>query len=284
MMENQILPKTPIGQAYYSRQLYFYVFGVVCHNGRQATQGKNDVFFYTWLESENHKDSNMIASAIQHLLSHRLEVIKSKKVVRLFSDSCFGQNKNVNVLSMLMSNRKRLFPQTDILYTFPVRGHSYLPADRAFGRVSQDIRTRETISLPEEYVEIFEQHGQVFQYGKDWQAFDFKAETKLFLKQKRTFQISNVKRMDISGSGTKVSVSDSFNRDLCEHSLLKPGKSWANFRPSVLHPVSTVKDPKKDDVRKLLAEMGATQSVKERYEVFFNVQTAAADDADYESD
>ena len=39
MMENQVLPKSPIGQCYYSRQMYFYVF-VVVHLREGATADK----------------------------------------------------------------------------------------------------------------------------------------------------------------------------------------------------------------------------------------------------
>lgn len=83
MMENQVLPKTPIGAAYYSRQLYLYIFGIVRHHGKNGEQSKNDVHFYTWLESENHKDSNMIASALQHHLSCRKAEVHSKTELKL---------------------------------------------------------------------------------------------------------------------------------------------------------------------------------------------------------
>ncbi|KAG7270338.1 hypothetical protein CRUP_034448 [Coryphaenoides rupestris] len=36
MMQNLVLPKTPISQAYYSQQLYMYVFGVVVHHGKDT--------------------------------------------------------------------------------------------------------------------------------------------------------------------------------------------------------------------------------------------------------
>ena len=68
MMQNMVLPKSPIGQTYYSRQLYQYVFGVVHHRGRGQNQRKEGIHLYTWLENENKKDSNMVASALQHYL------------------------------------------------------------------------------------------------------------------------------------------------------------------------------------------------------------------------
>ena len=98
MMENQVLPKVPINQAYYSRQMYLYVLGIVRH--RSTGQQKEDVLLLTWLECENKKDSNMISSALVHVLSNDLkeECITSNEL-NLFSDSCYGQNKNINVVS-----------------------------------------------------------------------------------------------------------------------------------------------------------------------------------------
>lgn len=167
-------------------------------------------------------------------------------------------------MAMLASCRKKWFPSTKITYTFPVRGHSFLPADRAFGRVSKDIKCHETILLPKDYYAILEEHGVVMKYGKDWVASDFKAATKGHLKPRRPFQISNVKRMQIKND--KVGVSDSFSGDFQEHSVLRPGKSWSLFLPPVLESVSTVKENKKADVEKLLLEMGVAEEIQSEYD------------------
>ena len=126
MMENLALPRTSIGQAYYSRQLYLHVFGVVGHLA-DSSQRKEDIHLFTWLGSENGKDSNMIASALWHFLRTVLkDELSTRRELRLFSDSCYGQNKNMNVLAMLMAFRKQECPQLKISYTFPIRGHSFL--------------------------------------------------------------------------------------------------------------------------------------------------------------
>ena len=96
MMQNLSLPKTPIGQAYYSRQLSLYVFAVVVHRGRGNGQPKQDVHLYVWQENENRKDSNIVASALNDCLRHHLPGLRDVGLLRLFSDSCFGQNKNMN--------------------------------------------------------------------------------------------------------------------------------------------------------------------------------------------
>lgn len=108
IMENLVLPRSPIGKTFYSRQLYMYVFGVVHHRGRGVSQGKDDIHLFVWLESQNRKDSNMVASALNHyLVSVVGGELKNHTNLRLFSYSCYGQNKNVHVLSMLCATRKQ---------------------------------------------------------------------------------------------------------------------------------------------------------------------------------
>ena len=53
MMQNLVLPRTPVGQTYYSRQIYVYVFGVVVRYGNDSAQNKDDVQLYVWMEHEN---------------------------------------------------------------------------------------------------------------------------------------------------------------------------------------------------------------------------------------
>ena len=67
MMENMVLPKSPIGQSYYSRQLYLYLFGVVVHGGRNSEQSKDDIHMHVWGKHENRKDSNIWLSV--HLVT-----------------------------------------------------------------------------------------------------------------------------------------------------------------------------------------------------------------------
>ncbi|XP_058629205.1 uncharacterized protein LOC131538986 [Onychostoma macrolepis] len=184
-MENLVLPRSAIGQTYYSRQVYFYVFGVVRHRGRGEPQSRHEINLYTWLEYENSKDSNIVASALQHYFSTVARVdLHQCQSLCLFSYSCYGQNKNINVLSMLFALRTPLYSQLNVTYFFPIRGHSFLPADRVFGRIEQDIRKHTTILLPEEYNNILQKHGTVHQYGKDWQCYDFKEAAARFTTKK----------------------------------------------------------------------------------------------------
>ncbi len=85
-----------------------------------------------WQENESSKDSNMIASALSDCLKVRLQdKVSRSRGLRLFSDSCFGQNKNMNMVSMLMELRQ-FFPNLGIEHTFPVRGIGVSDVVRAF--------------------------------------------------------------------------------------------------------------------------------------------------------
>lgn len=177
MMQNLILPKTPIGQAYYSGQLYMYVFGVVVYHGKGSKQAVDDVHLYTWMEHENRKDSNMTASALDHCFRQQLsDAVHRAQSLRLFSDSCFSQKKNMNLLSMLFNLMEAAFPRVNAEYVFPVMGHSFLPVNRVFGRIEQQVRKKDTVLMPEEYYDILSNHGNVHIHGQHWNAYDFKAE------------------------------------------------------------------------------------------------------------
>ena len=246
MMQNMVLPKTSIGQAYYSRQMYLYLFGVVVHHGENSHQAKDDVHLYVWQENEGRKDSNMIASALSDCLKVRLRhKVSMSRGLRLFSDSCYGQNKNMNMVSTLMELRQS-FPNLGIEYTFPVRGHSYLPANRVFGRIEQMIRKMYTILLPQEYHAILQQFGNVHIYGTDWKAFDYRSATKVCVKSQRSFKISEARMLDLSTN--KVGLKMAYNGEHCFHSVLKRGKRWADLKPALLPKQTSVKGAKKCDV------------------------------------
>ena len=114
---------------------------------------------FVWLKHQNRKDSNLLASASQHYFGSVVnEDLTQFERLRLFSDSYYGQNKNINVLSMLFALRNQRYPQLTIDCHFLIRGHSFLPADRAFIRIEQDFGKRQTILLPVEYIKILKRH------------------------------------------------------------------------------------------------------------------------------
>ena len=177
-----------------------YVLGVINDHGRGRPQKKEDVTLYVWMEHHNRKDSDIVSSALWHFINHGVlpGLLRDKKKLIIFSDSCYVQNKNINMLSMLFALRKQKQSGVHISYYFPIRGHSFLPAERVFGRIGQQLKKLDTVLMPEEYLAVLRNHGTIHTYGEDWEAFDYKNEVKRFTKTQRGFKISEAKELEIS--------------------------------------------------------------------------------------
>lgn len=218
MQQNQALPKTNVGEAYYARQMWLYNFGVVIHTAkdmiREKLKGKKlkcrrkkNVFMYTWLESQAAKGSNEIVSALSHFFFNVIQPLIARrryKKIDMFSDVCPGQNKNTTMLCFLLQKvqEPRIYQYVrSIDYYFPVKGHSYLPPDRVFGRIEKDLRKLPTITSPAQYQEVFEKQGTVFVYNDDWIAYNMKQLaastlkpiTRLCMKKNRVWSFSRRK-------------------------------------------------------------------------------------------
>src|SRR5258705_13669129 len=94
LQQVQPLPKVPIQEQFYSRQISFYAF--VCVDVSSV-----DPTFYTWTEIQAGRGPNEIGSALLHFLCHEtnLDVVKH---LRLFCDGCGGQNKNSHISHKLL--------------------------------------------------------------------------------------------------------------------------------------------------------------------------------------
>lgn len=175
------MPRVSDQSVYYARQIYKYNLTFVVGDSR-APQNKNNVFIYEWDESQQSKSSNEIASAVYHLLL-TLDIQEKIKVIRLASDGCGGQNKNTTVMGALCVWFLNYAPQTleTLEFIFPIVGHSYLPSDRVFGRIEKEIKkTSDPIVDPDQYNNIFSNHGTVVQLGD--KVYDWKKEVKNILK------------------------------------------------------------------------------------------------------
>ncbi|CAH4029819.1 unnamed protein product [Pieris brassicae] len=144
------MPKLPDQTTYYSRQLYLYNCTVI-----QGTS-KDNTFAYCWTEDTFAKGSNEIASVVFHRL-HSIDFI-GIKTVRLIADGCGGQNKNSTMVTMIVKWLTNYAPETVkvVEIVFHVGGHSFIPPDRIFVMIEKDIRKREIIKNPIEYLTILE--------------------------------------------------------------------------------------------------------------------------------
>ncbi|KAF6212106.1 hypothetical protein GE061_012626 [Apolygus lucorum] len=272
------LPKTPIGDAFYRRQISFYSFCCVPVDSRAPT-------FYTWNETMGKRGANEIGSALIHHL--RSQDLSSFSTISMFSDGCAGQNRNAHVVHVLchwLKNESRENIQK-IQVTFPTRGHSFLPADRAFGRVEKRLKNINVITNNNEYDAIYEEFGSVKKLGEDWVVYDIKHLEQIYQKIKG---ISQTKRLCIkkirSRDGTvstKVLCCANYRFDsMTENfrSIVKKGRSDSLENLPEIHTSLALTEEKKRDVIHLLkTHFGADWRDQPNLTWYANVLENAAD-------
>lgn len=190
LQQIQSLPKCPIQEAFYARQINFYNFCIT----DLATKNPQ---FYTWTEDKAGKGSLEISSALLHYL--KITDLKGRSILRLFCDGCVSQNKNNIVLRTLIHFLQSTNTTiVKIIMTFPVRGHSFLPADRVFGRAEKILRKQALIISKEDYYDCYRQIGEVKIIGEDWHLKNTKSLSDYY---KDIENISDLKRIVIKVKG-----------------------------------------------------------------------------------
>ena len=169
LMKMLPLPFVRNNKAYYSRSIWLYSSGIVEKN----YAGKETTYFYNWTEWDGKKGSNEVTSI---LYTHLLKIIGTYKKIFLYCDNCGGQNKNIILFSMLLFLSSKFKVYIKILY--PVRGHSFLPSDRSFGRVEQKRKNIDMIMTVSEYTKLFQRVGEVNIAGENF----FFSDWKIFIK------------------------------------------------------------------------------------------------------
>lgn len=234
LQQVQPLPKTPIQESFYLRQISFYSLCITDIDTQHP-------YFYVWTENMAKRGSTEISSA---LLSHLDYLdLNEIEVLRLFADGCGGQNKNSHVIHTLIFWLKNHAPSNldKIIVTFPVRGHSYLPADRVFGRVEKDLRKKPLLLRPQEYHEIYAKHGKVKVLSEDWNLFDIKG---LETHYKKLECIRDAKRVIIKKrieNQVDSEVTQTRSRGRGRGSRRGRGRGACNTTPSLTHFMCGVK-------------------------------------------
>lgn len=253
------LPKTPIQEAFYSRQIGFYTFCCV------DVDSKHPVF-YTWSEDQASRGSTEIGSALLHHLRN-LNLDENVRKLFLFCDGCAGQNRNAHIVHTLcywLTNESPEFI-SEIQVTFPVRGHSFLPADRAFGRAEKVLKKNAVLSTREDYVKLYKEIGVVNALGIDWPIYNIKELGNVYSKIKG---ISDAKRVIISKHKSRCPENNTVTSKVkffCNYkfasstemhgrSIVKKNKKEESLvltECELKHPIS---NEKKKDVSKLLSK------------------------------
>lgn len=255
MMQNQPLPKTQIGEAYYKRQIWYYLLGVIICD-EQGKLNHENVFFYRWLESDGGRGCTEITSCLWHFFKTNI-INRNIKNIRVFSDSCSSQNKNYSVLLMLLvlAWKYKIY----IEWYFPERGHSYMPADRAFGILEKKLRKCESILFPHEYDDLVKSVGTLYTVPRDCKWLNWQEITKDMVKSNKTFKITEAKHLTLDCATASIGLADSYSLPpTCEHTILKRGRKLANIEGYLKEvPCSNhIKSDKIEDVKFLLNKMG----------------------------
>lgn len=126
-MQNLPLPHIKTNAVFYSRQLWYNLFGI--HN-----LGDDSVTMYRYCENEGRKGPNEVTSMLLDYLKN-IPIEKLTDELVLISDGCPGQNKNKTMVRFIycLVHILKLFKR--VTHIFPVRGHSYLPNDQDFSLI-----------------------------------------------------------------------------------------------------------------------------------------------------
>jgi hypothetical protein len=138
-------PKLTTSISYYKRNMYVYNFG--CHNLTD-----DSIHMYFWDETSGSKGSQEIGTC---LLKHIQKSVTSQKHVVAYSDTCSGQNRNINIALTLMKVTQDPESSVDTFdLKFLLSGHSYLPNDRDFGLIEKNLKKKEFLFSPENICEV----------------------------------------------------------------------------------------------------------------------------------
>lgn len=286
MEQNQPVPKIPITESFYARQLWVYNLTFVIHEPvrkcrtavqrskkKAGGQSRKNVFLYSWHEAESAKSSNEIVSALSNFLRRiqkRVRYYDYEKLA-LFSDSCGGQNKNKSMITFLLryvNSTRNLF--RTIRYYFPIRGHSYMPPDRVFGRIERKLRRKTVMKTPKDYYNIFEEHGRLHILGKQWKVYDHKQVATTLFSPKSKLR-SRTNRVWVFNPGDlRLYVSDTFVGEPRPVVVFKEKFGQPNAvvlrKPKIVVSQSYVSEAKRNDVMKLLSFCDLTEEEEEYFE------------------
>ena len=252
--QNIPYPHLPVGEIFYARQLWLYIFGITSGKTGKCT-------IYAWTESEGKRGSNEVITCVNHYIENHID--PSVKNLFVFTDGCKGQNNNYGVLhywqTLVLKGR---FERIE--HRLPIRGHSFLPCDRNFGVIERIQRKEETVEWSSAWLdkirskfEVHEMKGLFRNFVESMQPY-FKKTTatkgkKLLLTESKIYIFHSGQKYDLT-------VSCSMSGIVREtHRLLKPGVSWVPEPSTYLYTTPLpIKRPKLEDIKKLQKYLSPT--------------------------
>ena len=218
LQQNLPVPTLTHGPMFYKRQLWVYNFGIHDCSGDSAVM-------CIWNETIAGRGSNEILSC---LLKYISQIPSQVKTLTCYSDSCFGQNKNSQMIcfwsNLILQKR---FIRID--HKFLVRGHTYLPNDRDFAQIEKR-KAGAKVLLPEQWEEIIREACPAKPFNIERMStekmLDFAPLTKHFTMRKK----------DSIGSPVLISKASWFNFGEVEDNgsiVSHPGEYWMKSSFSV---------------------------------------------------
>ena len=247
------MPLLRTNKAYYSRSVWLYSEGIVIFNN------KNISIFYLWNEYQSNRGALQISSILFYFL---LENYNKFNNFEFYCDSCPGQNKNQMLFSMFAYftlKYKRI-----ITVTFPERGHSFLPSDRAFAQVEKKKRTKDKLLIQKDYESIFTQVGSVKVLNFDFKFLDWSV-TKKYIERLKIKKIRKIRV--ITFNGENIGISNNYDNIFKYYKLEKMKREINQIDVKELPGKNNVSEEKQKDVENLLKSAGLekNKNVKDFY-------------------
>ena len=124
-MQNQATPKLTVGQQFYLRLLWTYLFGIFSASTKIMTA-------FMWHELLAKRGCNDVISCLAHFIYHTPLGRTGAKWSIFWADNCPGQNKNDYII-WFFQELIRCGVYSRIDYKFLVVGHTYGAIDQSFG-------------------------------------------------------------------------------------------------------------------------------------------------------
>jgi len=139
------LPRIHTNVIFYKRQIWLYNLGI--HSGKTS-----EGFFYVWPEGMAGRGAQEVAACLMKHIKNRLD--NDVKCLKLWSDSCGGQNRNIKIVLMMRHVLSQHSSLECIIFRYRVSGHSYLPNDSEFGDVECALKSQQSLFTVDEYCDV----------------------------------------------------------------------------------------------------------------------------------
>lgn len=270
------VPHTQSMLFYYSRKYSFY-------NETIYESGTHNAYAFVWGEVDGMRGANEICT----ILNQYLKIVDERKTVTsisLYCDSCPGQNKNRQIITMIfLFIQKQAKHINEIKLTFLLPGHTYMPVDSVHATIERFVKKR-TIWTPSEWVTLisnarinpkpYEVVVLTYKDFRDWkkEALKYFPTQGVKTKEQTNFKITESNILIFSKSSPEIKYlqfqtpSPSYTLDFCR--TRNQVKCLEKFNePDILYSSKlAISGPKRKDLESLLKRKFIPERYIEEYE------------------